>query len=77
MRAIVNGLEKTYNGKLAVIRVNYADPRMREVVAEYGADAHPALVFIRPDGTMDNLIIGETDRATVVKAIERVMQPGS
>ena len=73
MRPIVNGLQQRYAGRLAVIRMNFADPRMHSVVEQYGAAVHPALVFLRPDGHVDDLILGEADEAHVVRAINHLL----
>ncbi len=73
MRPIVNGLEHRYAGRLRVINVNFGDPRMRTVVEEYGATVHPALVFLRPSGHMDDIILGEADEAHIVKAVDHLL----
>ncbi|MBA3947431.1 MAG: hypothetical protein H0X37_23095 [Herpetosiphonaceae bacterium] len=73
MRPIVNGLEQRYSGRLQVIKVNFTDPRMGSVVEEYGATVHPALVFLRANGHMDDIILGEADEAHIVKAVNHLL----
>ncbi len=73
MRPIVNGLEQRYAGRLKVINVTFADPRMRSVVEQYGATVHPALVFLQASGQMDDIILGEADEAHIVKAVDHLL----
>ncbi len=73
MRPIVHGIEQNYAGQLQVIRVNFSDPRMHNVVVQYGATVHPALVFLHANGRTDDLILGEADEAQVVKAVQHLL----
>lgn len=73
MRPIVNGLEQQYKGRIQVSRMNFHDRRVRAVVREYGADFRPAFVFLRADGGLNAVILGEADPERLQAEIERIV----
>lgn len=72
MRPAVRRLKQQYTGQVDVISLNYGDRRMRKIVAEYGADFHPAFVFLAPDGLVLDVVLGELSETQLARQFERL-----
>lgn len=46
----MDGLEREYQGKLQVVRLNFNEARNEKVVAMLGVRAHPTIVVLDKDG---------------------------
>jgi hypothetical protein len=57
MRPVVNGLEREFPG-LRLVVLDYNVQADLRVARRLNADYHPAFVFVRPDGSVQRVVIG-------------------
>lgn len=73
MTPIVNGLEAEFAGKVAVIRLNAADPRVVAQQAAYNVRGHPSFVLLDAQAQPQHRFLGpqaiETLRAAMSTAL--------
>ena len=46
----MDGIEREYQGKLQVVRLNFNEARNEKVIRMLGVRAHPTIVFLDKDG---------------------------
>lgn len=71
MTPIVNGLEDEFTGKVAVIRLNAAEPENVVLMQDYGLRGHPSFAVLDKDGRVTQIFFGpqgEEDLRIALKA---------
>ncbi len=73
MRPIVHRLKTEFAGRVKITHVQYSDRRMRQVVAQYGADFHPAFAFVSPSGQLAQVLLGEVDSEHLERGLQLLL----
>ncbi len=75
MAPIVNGLKAEYEGSVA-IRVYNVETNQKgiDLANEYEVQFVPTFVFVDPEGTVVDTIIGETSEETLRKALDALKE---
>lgn len=72
MNPIIEELEKTYEGKLTVEKINVDAPESQEMVAKYQVMAMPTY-FIEKDGQVVQQFVGAQSKSALVAAIDKAL----
>lgn len=54
----MDGIEREYQGKLQVVRLNFSEARNERVIAMLGVRAHPTIVFLDKNGQRQGQRLG-------------------
>lgn len=54
----MDGIEREYQGKLQVVRLNFNEARNEKVIAMLGVRAHPTIVLLDRDGQRQGQRLG-------------------
>jgi hypothetical protein len=73
MRPVVHGLEQEYNGRTRVVVLDYDVREDLRKAQALNANYHPALVFLRPDGSVLRLIIGYMSPERIRRNVEELL----
>lgn len=58
MRPVVNGLQQEYADRITFVTLDYDRREDLEIAQELHADYHPAIVYMRADGSIKRNVIG-------------------
>ncbi len=75
MTPIVNGLEAEFANRVAVVRLNAADPRVVAQQAAYGVRGHPSFVVLDDQGQPQRRFLGPQPVETLRAAMSAVAAP--
>jgi len=70
MKPIVDGIEKQYQGKLVVIRLDIQSETGRSLAPLYGFQYTPTFIFFDPQGKELWRVIGQLDPARVSESLK-------
>ena len=74
MRPVVNGLEREYGNKLRVVVLDYDVREDLRRAQRLNANYHPAMVFLKPDGTVLRVVIGYQSDERIRSNIELLLR---
>jgi thioredoxin-like negative regulator of GroEL len=77
MRPVVNGLEDEYPGKIRVVTLDYGNQADLRIARRLNADFHPAMVFLRADGTVLRVVIGLQSPEQIRRNVELLLSQAS
>jgi thioredoxin-like negative regulator of GroEL len=77
MTPIVDGLEAEFEGRVAVVRLDAADPEVVAVQAGYGQRGHPSFVVLDADGQIVASFIGTSPAETLREALNQALSVSS
>lgn len=69
MMPIVDGLESEFAGKVAIFRLNAAEPANVQLQQEYGLRGHPSFAVLDGDGRVVQVFIGPQTEETLRAAL--------
>ncbi len=75
MRPVVNRLRSEYAGRIEVVSLNRNGGRGHRIAGKYAASFTPTFVFVRPDGALQDVILGETDAEQLREKLELLLHP--
>ena len=73
MRPVVNGLETEHPGKLKLVRLDYDVRADLRIARSFHADYHPALVYLRADGSVLRIVIGLQSDVRIRAAVAELL----
>jgi hypothetical protein len=73
MRPIVHRLRTEYKGRVDVTSVRARSPRGQELARQYGTFQTPSFVFVRADGQMQNIFLGDMDEVELRDELDRLL----
>ena len=73
MRPVVNGLEQAYAGRLRLVTLDYDVKEDLRKAQKLNANYHPAMVFVRPDGSVLRVVIGYQSPESIHRNVETLL----
>ena len=73
MRPVVHRLRDDYHGRVEVQSISSHGLRAQEITNGYAASFTPTFVFARPDGTIQNVFIGDVDEDRLRAEIDSLL----
>jgi F plasmid transfer operon protein len=73
MRPVVHGLEDEYGSSVRVVVLDYDVREELRKAQALNANYHPALVFLRPDGSVLLLVIGYMSPERIRRNVDELL----
>lgn len=70
----MDGLEREYQGRLQVVRLNFDEARNEQVIRELGVRAHPTIVFLDEDGHRQGQRLGPPTLEELRERVEPLLR---
>jgi hypothetical protein len=77
MRPAVRRLRTTFEGRVDVVNVSTGMMRRKKIAAEAGIAFTPTFVFVRPDGKIHSMMVGDVDEERLAEELEQLAQVGT
>ena len=70
MRPAVRRLKQTYEGRVDIESVSTGNMRNSKLAAQVGVAYTPTFVFVRPDGQILSMMVGEVDEERLAQELD-------
>ncbi len=77
MRPVVHRLRAAYQGRVDVVSIGKGAIRGKKIAGLDGVAFTPTFVFVRPDGGLQSVIVGEMDEQRLAAELNRLALAGS
>ena len=68
-------LRAAYQGRVDVVSVGKGGVRGKKIAGLKGVAFRPTFVFVRPDGEVQSIMVGEVDEARLAQELDRLVPP--
>ena len=76
MRPVVHRLRAAYQGRVDVVSVGKGGIRSKKITGLDGVAFTPTFVFVRPDGGLQSVMVGEMDEQRLAAELDRLALAG-
>lgn len=77
MRPAVRRLKQTYEGRVDVKSVSTGNMRGSKLADQVGVAYTPTFVFVRPDGQIQSMMVGEVDEERLAQELDLLATAGT
>jgi hypothetical protein len=77
MRPAVRRLQKEYAGRVDIVNISTGNMRNKKLDGVAGIAFTPTFVFVRPDGQVQSMMVGEVDEERLVQELDLLAQNGT
>ena len=67
-------LRGEYQGRVDILSINPKSTKAHKIAGQYGAIFTPTFVFVRSDGNVQNVILGDADEERLRQELELLLQ---